>query len=154
MTKAVEEYKALDELKDYVAELDTLYDLKHEISTPTFWKALHLLSNYVGKTAGDDFDFFGFEFNIDAPTDSDEAEDAPNKAEAERVVTEQSQTVANLLAKVEWLYSQVSEVEKEWNAFVETLDKLEAHRYKQVGELQSRGKEVEKSRDGYHADLL
>ncbi|KAJ4950941.1 hypothetical protein NE237_027773 [Protea cynaroides] len=79
MTKAVEEYKALDELKDYVAELDTLYDLKHEIATPTFWKALHLLSNYVGKTAGDDFDFFGFVFNIDAPTDSDEAEDAPNK---------------------------------------------------------------------------
>ncbi|KAJ4941339.1 hypothetical protein NE237_019512 [Protea cynaroides] len=72
MTKAVEEYKALDELKDYVAELDTLYDLKHEIATPTFWKALHLLSNYVGKIAGDDFDFFGFEFNIDDPTDSDE----------------------------------------------------------------------------------
>ncbi|KAJ4958695.1 hypothetical protein NE237_025806 [Protea cynaroides] len=95
-------------------ESDALYNLRYEIAAPTFCKALHLLYDYVLKTAREDFDISGFEFNVDAPTDSDEAEDAPDQQvesitvqqveealveHEEEVVAEESPGVKQLLLK-------------------------------------------------------
>ncbi|KAJ4979849.1 hypothetical protein NE237_010629 [Protea cynaroides] len=76
--RAIKEFKASDALNTFVLESDTLEDFRHDLVTPTFWKGIHVLRDYVYKVAGD-FDFSRFRYKIDAPSESEGEEGSPLK---------------------------------------------------------------------------
>ncbi|KAJ4959992.1 hypothetical protein NE237_019902 [Protea cynaroides] len=75
---SIEEFKTYEDLKNFISESEAFNDFRHDLAVPTFWKGIHLLCNYVRRTAGDDFDFSKFEYDVDAPSDFKEVGDTPD----------------------------------------------------------------------------